>query len=126
VSDRTGREEVWLRSFPDVEATPPVQVSSGGGTRPRWSADGRELYYVSGNAIVAVPVVGSDRPAIGEPRVVTEGVSYGATGPLPYDVTPDGGVVLIRTETNEGGDDIVVVEGWLEELKRLERASQGS
>lgn len=67
-----------------------------------------------------------DRPAIRDARVVSEEISFSAFGPLPYDVTPDGDVILIRTETNEGDDDIVVVEGWFEELKRLEQASRGS
>ena len=31
-------------------------VSSGGGTEPRWSADGKELFDFSGQTLIAVPV----------------------------------------------------------------------
>ena len=48
-SDATGRREIYVR-----DATRRVRVSAEGGAHPRWSADGRELYYVSGaNALSA-------------------------------------------------------------------------
>jgi serine/threonine-protein kinase len=42
-SDQSGRNEVYVRPFPDVTAGL-VQVSSGGGERPMWARDGRELF----------------------------------------------------------------------------------
>jgi Tol biopolymer transport system component len=45
VSDESGTNEVYVDAFP----TPGVreQVSMGGGSQPRWRADGRELFYIS-------------------------------------------------------------------------------
>ncbi len=44
-SDDSGRTEVYLSRFP--EAAGRTAVSSGGGSRPLWRADGRELYFVA-------------------------------------------------------------------------------
>ncbi|MGH7644848.1 MAG: TolB family protein, partial [Gemmatimonadales bacterium] len=45
-SDESGRNEVYVRSWPALGAK--VQVSQSGGTEPAWSRDGRELFYRSG------------------------------------------------------------------------------
>ena len=51
-SDESGRREVYVQSYP--EGSNRTVVSKDGGTHPRWSPDGRELFYVSGDALVAV------------------------------------------------------------------------
>jgi serine/threonine-protein kinase len=38
VSNRTGRDEIWVQGYPDGVA---LRVSTNGGYEPRWSADGR-------------------------------------------------------------------------------------
>lgn len=45
VTDQSGRDEVWIASFPSGEAR--RQVSSTGGTVPQWGKAGRELFYLS-------------------------------------------------------------------------------
>ena len=60
-SNESGREEVYVRPFPNVE-TARRQVSTGGGTRPLWSRNGRELfYYVAPDTIMARARAGSRR-----------------------------------------------------------------
>jgi hypothetical protein len=55
-SDESGRAEVYVRPFPDTKAFK-RQVSVAGGEAPRWSHDGRELYFVDASRyMVAVPV----------------------------------------------------------------------
>ncbi|MGE3491620.1 MAG: protein kinase [Vicinamibacterales bacterium] len=58
-SDDSGRTEVYLSQFP--EAAGRAAVSSGGGSRPMWRADGRELYFVTpdGRVMVAPVAAGS-------------------------------------------------------------------
>ena len=51
VSDESGRNEVFVRSFPDLERK--WQVSTEGGGSPHWRKDGRELVFLS--------LIGTDR-----------------------------------------------------------------
>ena len=44
VSSETGRPEVYVRSFPDDDGK--WQVSTAGGTEPRWRGDSKELFYL--------------------------------------------------------------------------------
>ncbi len=44
-SDESGRREVYVRPFPEVNGSR-RQISQGGGTRPVWARDGRELLYL--------------------------------------------------------------------------------
>ena len=53
-SNESGRFEVYVQRFP--EGGGKVQVSAQGGVQPRWRGDGRELYYVEGETLLAVAV----------------------------------------------------------------------
>jgi len=59
-SDQSGRNEVFVQNFPNAEGK--WQVSINGGTEPVWRKDGKELFYISGTALVAVNVK-TDAPA---------------------------------------------------------------
>jgi serine/threonine protein kinase len=49
-----------------------VPVASGGAQHPRWRADGRELYYLSGGHVMAAEMSGSDPVPVGSPRQLFE------------------------------------------------------
>ncbi len=51
-SDESGRREVYVQSYPGGKNR--KAVSSGGGSQPRWSPDGKELFYVTGDFVVSV------------------------------------------------------------------------
>ena len=54
-SDKTGRDEIYLRPFPGPGEEWPV--STGGGIQPRWSPKGTELFYVAADdKLMAVSV----------------------------------------------------------------------
>src|SRR5262249_38120786 len=53
-SDESGRKEVSAASFPD--AAQRLRVTTEGGSQPRWSRDGKELFYIASGQLVAVPV----------------------------------------------------------------------
>ena len=126
-SNESGRFEVYVRPFPDVDGGR-WQVSSGGGLQPLWAPNGRELFYVDlEGRIVAVPIEpGSDFRA-GNPHVVVEGafatILPGTNGRM-YDVSRDGQRFLM-IKADDGREQpapppqIVVVQHWTEELKRL-------
>ena len=53
-SAESGENEIWVQPYPPSGAK--WQISAGGGSEPRWSRDGKELFYLSGQALMAVPV----------------------------------------------------------------------
>ena len=54
--DESGRREVFVRPFPQVDRGR-WQISTAGGTRPAWARNGRELFYLdASNTLTAVPV----------------------------------------------------------------------
>lgn len=54
-SNESGRYEIYVQPFPPTDAK--WQVSTQGGTQPRWRADSRELYYLAADQkIMALPV----------------------------------------------------------------------
>ncbi len=57
-SNQSGRSEIFVRPFPQSRGQ--WQVSTAGGTQPRWRADGRELYYVARDGhLMATPIAPS-------------------------------------------------------------------
>jgi serine/threonine-protein kinase len=69
-SNESGRFEVYVRPFPDVNARR-VQVSQAGGTEPRWAHSGRELFFRNGaHALVAATVVPAATFTLGRQTVL--------------------------------------------------------
>jgi serine/threonine-protein kinase len=121
-SNESGRDEVYVRPWPDVNAGR-WQVSTGGGTRPLWSRDGRELFYYWQSAVMSVPLRAGATFSAGTPAVVIKGDYIAPLTGRQYDVTPDGKrFLLIKNAASDGGTEarnqIVVVQNWFEELKR--------
>jgi hypothetical protein len=91
MSTESGRSEVYLRPFPGPGGQ--WQVSSAGGTSARWSADGRELFYIGlDSTFMAVPIAfGAGGPEPGKPVALFQPpvVSSSTTRPQ-YDVAKDG------------------------------------
>jgi serine/threonine-protein kinase len=120
VSNETGRPEVWVRAFPDVEAGR-WQVSVDGGTEPVWAHSGRELFYKSrGNQVaVAVDTEGTfsrgDEVALFPLRDF-----YQFSVHRSYDVAADG-ERFVMIKNPEAETELVVVENFFEELRRAER-----
>jgi len=132
-SNESGRMEVFVQPYPGPG--PKIQLSSEGGSDPTWKRSGGELYYRSGDKMMAVtvstlPSFRADRPRMLWEKYFAYGrnSSCGAPGPSSsnYDVAPDGQRFLM---IQEGGDDapatqIHVVLNWSEELKRMTKAQK--
>jgi serine/threonine-protein kinase len=126
-SNETGRNEIFVRPFPDVEAGK-VQVSVSGGETPFWSRDGREMFYVdaAGNLAAVRFEAGSTF------RVTTQGPLFAippgimrAMGSNTIDVAPDGQRFLMGRSLAAAGvaDDadaprLTLVKNFAEELRR--------
>jgi len=119
VSNESGREEIYLTPFPGPGGK--WQISTAGGTEPLWSRDGRELFYRSGEKMMAVTISTEPELTPGKPTLLFEGRYQGqsANPSSNYDVARDGRFVMIRTEGSTESTQINVVLNWSEELKRL-------
>jgi serine/threonine protein kinase len=120
VSDESGRKEVFVASFPDPSQR--IRVSSDGGIQPRWSRDGRELYFVSkGETMMVAPFEPSSGVPTAPPaRLFDVPISYafGSHVPLRYDVSPDGRFLIIVRASKELPPPLVLVLNWQAGLKR--------
>jgi serine/threonine-protein kinase len=122
-SNESGQYEVYVRPFPDVEGGRWL-VSNGGGTRPAWSRDGRELFYlVEPGRVMTVPIQPGRTFTYGNPQVVFDGPYVAGNAARTYDVSPDGKRFLMIKRAAGAGDEpqpaLILVQNWLEELKRL-------
>ena len=123
-NDASGRTEIYVERYPELGSRQPI--STGGGRLPLWSRNGRELFFSSLDArqMLAVPMQFGATLVAGRPQVLFEfemlPIQFGFR---PYDIAPDGRFLIIRSGQAEvaGGTapEIVVVQNWFEELKRL-------
>jgi Tol biopolymer transport system component len=120
-SNATGRDEVYVESFPTPGRK--RQVSSGGGAMPRWRADGHELFYLGGDQfLVSVPITDEGSLELGTPerlfrtRIVVQGSESGGL-PTNYAVSTDGSRFLVRYPPEDPGPPISVVLNWQSALK---------
>jgi Tol biopolymer transport system component len=119
VSNRSGRDEVYVSPFPDAGGSL-QQVSADGGTDPLWAHSGRELFYVNGaEGLVAVQVTGDPTFVAGQQEVLFSGAPYMLSpGQSSYDVSPDDQrFVMLSVGSGDSSDEIVWIENWIEELK---------
>jgi serine/threonine-protein kinase len=120
-SNESGRPEVYVRPFPKVEGGR-WQISTGGGSRPAWSAAGRELFFLQGLAMMAVAVQTAPTFSAGNPSKLFDGQWFLPGLARPYDVSRDGQRFLMIKDATNGGPSgasptITVVLNWFEELK---------
>lgn len=100
-SDESGKFEVYIRPFPDSGAGK-WQVSTAGGTIPRWRQDGKELYYIAENGdLDAVPILSGSTFSYGAPIPLFRLPSSSYVDDTIYDVSPDGQRFLVSTPQGE-------------------------
>jgi eukaryotic-like serine/threonine-protein kinase len=129
-SDESGRSQVYARPFPDVDKGK-WQVSAGGGDSPLWSPDGRELFYLNGDAVMKVAVKTDPSFSHETPVALFRGSfvnavlnSFGNPNFNVWDISPDGKHFLMLKEPASGSSaaagpkKIKIVVNWFEELKQ--------
>jgi serine/threonine-protein kinase len=122
-SRESGRDEIYVRPFPNTEARRWI-ISRDGGTTPAWSPGGRELFYRGLNGEMMVVRVETETTfSPGNPEQLFEGDDFrvgGSPGGRAYDIDPTGDrFLMVRTGTGAGMSEAVVVLNWTEELTRL-------
>jgi Tol biopolymer transport system component len=118
--EQIGPPEIFVQPFPATDIK--WKVSTEGGTEPVWRHDGKELFYRSGNQMMAVPVSTEGTFSYGKPHALFEAAEYVPTsGTFPnYDVSSDGQRFLMVKSNDQAQvmTQINVVTNWGEELKR--------
>jgi dipeptidyl aminopeptidase/acylaminoacyl peptidase len=121
VSDETGRDEIYLRPYPGEGGK--RSVSTDGGTEPLWAPNGDELFYRSGDKMMAVSIETDSELDVGSPEVLFEGrfaTTHRPDTPRNYAVSEDGQrFLMVRTVDDPAPTQINVVLNWFEELERL-------
>jgi Tol biopolymer transport system component len=126
VSDESGRNEVYVQPFSTdgKPATESWQISSAGGTDPRWRRDGKELYYLAADQkLMAVPInVTAAGFAFGIAQALFEVPPLSVpvvAGPFRYAASADGKRFLVLMDSsNAAPAQITVVTNWQSALKR--------
>jgi serine/threonine-protein kinase len=120
ISDESGRYEIYVQPYPGPGGK--WQISTEGGTEPAWNPNGRELFYRSGDKMMAVEITTQLIFAAGTPRKLFEGKYEPAPVPIAnYDVSSDGQRFLMLKSSDQelaAPTQINVVLNWFEELKR--------
>ena len=123
VSNEGGQNDVYLRPFPSLDRR--WTISTQGGTQPMWSSNSKEIFYRSGDKMMAVEVTTTPDVKLSTPRVLFEQrYAYGAGITMAnYDVTRDGQRFIMVKDESTGGRLNVIVN-WFAELNRLAPAAR--
>ena len=117
VSDKSGRDEVFVRPFP--ASAEEWQISTAGGTEPRWNRNGRELFYYSADRKLMAVDVKTETPFEHGRAKALFSARLSHSGFWNYDVMPDGQRFVMTVAL---GDDlpkpISVVLNWAVGLSR--------
>jgi Tol biopolymer transport system component len=115
-SNESGRLEVYVAPYPATGGK--RLVSAGGASMPRWSRDGRELFYVSSDDhMMAVQVRLTPSLDLG-PAVSLFLLKEGARW-VDYDVAPDGKRFLaIAPESSGNSQPLTAISNWIAEVAR--------
>jgi eukaryotic-like serine/threonine-protein kinase len=121
LSNETGDMEIYVRPFPDINSGK-WQISWNGGQEPRWSRDGRELFYRSGDAMMVVAIETKPTFKAGVPEKLFPDAYYSTYG-HNWDISPDGKRFLMVKGANVASESgmlqrINIVLNWTEELKQ--------
>jgi Tol biopolymer transport system component len=120
VSNESGTSQVYLRPFggPSTGSDTRWQVSSINGTEPRWRADGKELFFLTGTGqqakVMAVPVGAAPNPA-GTPTPLFEFQSLGTivqSNAFRYSPAADGQRFLVNAYATPVQPSIEVILNW--------------
>jgi eukaryotic-like serine/threonine-protein kinase len=117
-SAESGRFEIYVQPFPAAGAK--WQISTAGGSYPRWRRDGNEIFYVSpDNELMAVELTTAQGFAVGTPKPLFRTRIKSLDIGFQYDVAPDGNRFLINTVAEEDrADAVTVVQNWTAELPK--------
>jgi Tol biopolymer transport system component len=113
-SDESGRHQVYVKPFPGPGRA--LQVSTAGGSRPRWRIDRNELFFLENRKVLSVTLPSAGTvPDVPPARLIME-----AESPIKsWDVMPKGdGLLLATSRREEAFPPIGIIVNWLAALNR--------
>jgi serine/threonine protein kinase len=121
-SNESGLSEIYVIPFPPSSSGGKWLVSKGGGVQPRWRRDGKELFYISPDSkmmaseVNTQPVFQAGTPrALFQTGIVDTGIR---TGPMSWDLAPDGNRFLIISEKSTDASSLTVALNWRAGLRK--------
>ncbi len=115
-SNESGLSEIYVIPFPPSPTGGKWMISRGGGVQPRWNRNGKELFYISPDSeMMSVPIETQPVFMAGSPHPLfkTEMVDTGIrTGPISWDVMPDGNRFVIITANSTDTSSLTVALNW--------------
>jgi len=107
-SDESGQNEIYVKAYPGPGGK--WKVSDNGGVQPKWSADGKEIFYRENHKAMVARVEKGSSFSTSMPQVLFEGLGRN------FDVSPDGKFFVTHRRQKTG--QLTLVLNWFEELKR--------
>lgn len=113
-SAESGRNEVVVQPYPGPGGR--VQASTGGGTEPVWSRDGRRLFYRGERQLMAAVIrPGPAFSVVARDTLLADTYMYASNPHANYDVMPDG-IHFVFLEADNAGE-LIVVSNWTSVLR---------
>jgi Tol biopolymer transport system component len=104
VSDESGQADVYARRIPMQPDSPRTRVSFAGGARPRWSADGRSLFFLRGAQVLRADLQGA---RFTSPRAIAE-----IPGVRDFDAAHRSGRLLVLLSTTPAPAMPAAIVDW--------------
>jgi Tol biopolymer transport system component len=112
-SNETGGVQIYVKRFPPTDQR--WQISSDGGSTPRWRGDGRQIYYFgAGGRLMVVDLKLGNAVDASRPRQLFVSDRLGMT----YDPAPDGKRFLMLQPVASPDSPLNVVVNWPATLLR--------
>jgi hypothetical protein len=114
VSDETGRDEVYVQSFPEPRGK--VQVSLEGGVQPVWRPGTREVVYRGSGKIMSVTLGPEDPPTVAAPRTLFDDrlPALNSGDHTVFAVERDGSLLAVELPDRPPIQDLRIALDWLE------------
>ncbi len=112
-SSESGKEEVYVRAFPDADAGK-WQISNAGGVHPVWRGDGKEIFYRNGRNIMASEITLNPEFESGTPKILFETALPTLADDTLFDVSRDGERFVLSTPPDsQYFSSVTVVLNWM-------------
>ena len=115
-SNESQRSEIYVAPFPGPGGK--QQVSTTGGAQPRWRADGKELFFVSGSGVLMSAEVAIHGEAVEVGAIRSLGIPAVANRAWMYDVSADGQRFLVAVRPQQKALPLTLVYNWPLLLKK--------